>query len=617
MDILVILTLFTPFVGFLINGIFNKYIGKKAHWISVPALGISALGGLAILWQVINTGQIYENTFWTWIIADKLVVPFGYYIDNLAAIMVFVVTFVSFWIHLYSVGYMAEDRSYARYFAYLNFFVFAMLLLVMANNYVLMFVGWEGVGLASYLLIGFWFHKKSASDAANKAFIVNRIGDAGFLLGIFTLFALFGTLNYSEIFTANLTVDKGILGLALIFLFIGATGKSAQFPLYVWLPDAMEGPTPVSALIHAATMVTAGVYMVARSAPLYVQVPEVGYIVALTGAFTAVFAATMALVNNDIKRIIAYSTISQIGYMMVGVGLGAYWAGIFHLYTHAFFKALLFLGAGAVMHAMHDVLDINRMGGLKDKLPHTFWTFLIGSLALSGIVPFAGFWSKDAIIHYSELSGYQEIFYLTLLGVLLTAFYTFRLVFRVFFGEPRDKELYEKAHEAPPVMLIPMWVLAFFAVVAGFVSGWFQHFLESQLPHAHFEHAAGGITLPIITQALAILGILIAYFMYVKPAVPASLGENPFIKALYRLFYARWGIISDWYEIVLMGWLRSFLRWSYAFIEQLFIDGTVVGTGSLTAATGNLVRKLQDGKFSTYAILMTAGFVLILYLLIL
>ena len=617
MDILVILTLFTPFVGFLINGIFNKYIGKKAHWIAVPALGISALGGLAILWQVINTGQIYENTFWTWIIADKLVVPFGYYIDNLAAIMVFVVTFVSFWIHLYSVGYMAEDRSYARYFAYLNFFVFAMLLLVMANNYVLMFVGWEGVGLASYLLIGFWFHKKSASDAANKAFIVNRIGDAGFLLGIFTLFALFGTLNYSEIFTANLTVDKGILGLALIFLFIGATGKSAQFPLYVWLPDAMEGPTPVSALIHAATMVTAGVYMVARSAPLYVQVPEVGYIVALTGAFTAVFAATMALVNNDIKRIIAYSTISQIGYMMVGVGLGAYWAGIFHLYTHAFFKALLFLGAGAVMHAMHDVLDINRMGGLKDKLPHTFWTFLIGSLALSGIVPFAGFWSKDAIIHYSELSGYQEIFYLTLLGVLLTAFYTFRLVFRVFFGEPRDKELYEKAHEAPPVMLIPMWVLAFFAVVAGFVSGWFQHFLESQLPHAHFPHEAGGILLPVITQSLALLGILIAYFMYVKPAVPASLGENPFIKALYRLFYARWGIISDWYEIVLMGWLRSFLRWSYAFIEQLFIDGTVVGTGSLTAATGNLVRKLQDGKFSTYAILMTAGFVLILYLLIL
>ncbi len=617
MDILVILTLFAPFVGFLINGIFNKYTGKKAHWIAVPALGISALGGLAILWQVISTGQVSENTFWTWIIADKLVVPFGYYIDNLAAIMVFVVTFVSFWIHLYSVGYMAEDRSYARYFAYLNFFVFAMLLLVMANNYVLMFVGWEGVGLASYLLIGFWFHKKSASDAANKAFIVNRIGDAGFLLGIFTLFALFGTLNYSEIFTANLTVDKGILGLALIFLFIGATGKSAQFPLYVWLPDAMEGPTPVSALIHAATMVTAGVYMVARSAPLYVQVPEVGYIVALTGAFTAVFAATMALVNNDIKRIIAYSTISQIGYMMVGVGLGAYWAGIFHLYTHAFFKALLFLGAGAVMHAMHDVLDINRMGGLKDKLPHTFWTFLIGSLALSGIVPFAGFWSKDAIIHYSELSGYPEIFYLTLLGVLLTAFYTFRLVFRVFFGEPRDKELYEKAHEAPPVMLVPMWVLAFFAVVAGFVSGWFQHFLESQLPHAHFEHVAGGITLPIITQALAILGILIAYFMYVKPAVPASIGENPIIRGIYKILYYRWGIISDWYEMVLMGWLRSFLRWSYAFIEQLFIDGTVVGTGSLTAATGNLVRKLQDGKFSTYAILMTAGFVLILYLLIL
>ncbi len=617
MDALVLLTLFVPFVGFLINGIFNRYIGKKAHWIAVPALGISALGGLAILWQVAGSGQVFENTFWTWIIADKLHVPFGYYIDNLAAIMVFVVTFVSFWIHLYSVGYMAEDRSYARYFAYLNFFVFAMLLLVMANNYVLMFVGWEGVGLASYLLIGFWFHKKSASDAANKAFIVNRIGDAGFLLGIFTLFALFGTLNYTDIFGSNLAVNKGLLSLALIFLFIGATGKSAQFPLYVWLPDAMEGPTPVSALIHAATMVTAGVYMVARSAPLFVQVPEAGYIVALTGAFTAVFAATMALVNNDIKRIIAYSTISQIGYMMVGVGLGAYWAGIFHLYTHAFFKALLFLGAGSVMHAMHDVLDINRMGGLKEKLPHTFWTFLIGSLALAGIFPFAGFWSKDAIIHYSELSGYSIIFYLTLTGVLLTAFYTFRLVFRVFFGEPRDRELYEKAHESPPVMLIPMWVLAFFAVVAGFVSGWFQHFLEAQLPHAHFEHTQAGITLPIITNGLALIGILIAYFMYVKPAVPSSLGENPIVKGIYKILYYRWGIISDWYEVVLMGWLRSLAAGVYRFFEDLFIDGTVVGSAGLTAATGNIVRKLQDGKYSTYALLMTAGFILILYLLVL
>jgi NADH-quinone oxidoreductase subunit L len=509
---------------------------------------------------------------------------------------------------------MRKDESYSRYFAYLNFFVFSMLLLVLANNYVLMFVGWEGVGLASYLLIGFWFKKQSATDAGNKAFIVNRIGDAGFLLGIFVIFSFFGSVVYSEVFKNTNLINKEILTLIGILLFIGAIGKSAQFPLYTWLPDAMEGPTPVSALIHAATMVTAGVYMVARSSPIYILSPDASFIVAFVGAFSAVLAASMALVNNDIKRIIAYSTISQIGYMFVGVGLGAYWAGIFHLWTHAFFKALLFLGAGSVMHALNDNLDIRLMGGLYKKMKITWITFLIGSLALCGIFPFAGFFSKDKIIEYAYFSN-GVIFYLVIFGVVLTAFYTFRLFFLVFHTKPRDEKLYEHAHESNYIMTIPMIVLALFSIIGGWIYSYFESAL-SYLPHIKFDkHSALNISL--ISQILAIFGIMLAFFMYQKPIIPKSLGDNFIIKGFYKILYARWGILSDWYELFILRFLRWFSGAIYRFFDLSIIDGIVRLFAYISALIGSGIRGLQDGKFSTYIVLIILIFTFILYLMIL
>ncbi|MEO0152055.1 MAG: NADH-quinone oxidoreductase subunit L [candidate division WOR-3 bacterium] len=614
MDTLIILILFAPLLGFLINGIFGKFVFKYAGWIATFMLFISATCSIFLLTYTLNNNVVYEKIFYSWMIVDKLKVDFGVLIDNLSAIMTFVVSFVSFWIHFYSVEYMRKDESYARYFAYLNFFVFAMLLLVLANNYVLMFVGWEGVGLASYLLIGFWFKKQSATDAGNKAFIVNRIGDAGFLLGIFTIFAFFQSVNYLEVFKNAHLIDKSILFLIGILLFIGATGKSAQFPLYTWLPDAMEGPTPVSALIHAATMVTAGVYMVARSSPIYILSPEASFIVAFIGAFSAILAATMALVNNDIKRIIAYSTISQIGYMFVGVGVGAYWAGIFHLYTHAFFKALLFLGAGSVMHALKDNLDIRLMGGLSRKMKITWLTFLIGSLALSGIFPFAGFFSKDKIIEYAYLSN-EVIFYLVLFGVFLTSFYIFRLFFLVFHTKPRDEKLYEHAHESNWIMTVPMIVLAFLSIVSGFAYASFENSLK-YLPHVLFDKHPH-IPIPIITQALAVFGIILAYLMYEKQIIPKAIGEFLPIKLIYKILYARWGILSDWYELFILRFLRWFSDIIYKFFDISIIDGIVRLFAFLSLAIGNGFRLLQDGKFSTYAILIILIFTFILYLLIL
>ncbi len=615
MDALILITLFAPFFGFLINGLFGKYVFKYSGWIATLMLLISAISSIIILFNTLNSHSSYEKVFYTWMLVDRFRVDFGVLIDNLSAIMAFVVTFVSFWIHFYSVEYMWKDESYARYFAYLNFFVFAMLLLVLANNYVLMFVGWEGVGLASYLLIGFWFKKQSATDAGNKAFIVNRIGDASFLLGIFTIFTYFNSVNYSEVFASTHLIDKNVLFLIAILLFIGATGKSAQFPLYTWLPDAMEGPTPVSALIHAATMVTAGVYMVARSSPIYVLSPDASFIVAFVGAFSAVLAASMALVNNDIKRIIAYSTISQIGYMFVGVGLGAYWAGIFHLYTHAFFKALLFLGAGSIMHAMNDNLDIRLMGGLYKKMKITWITFLIGSLALCGIFPFAGFFSKDKIIEYAYLSNYQIVYYLVLFGVFLTAFYTFRLFFLVFHTKPRDEKLYEHAHESNWIMTFPMIVLAFFSVVGGFIYSSFESAL-SYLPHVKFnEHLS--FPLPLITNLLALFGILLAFFMYEKPIVPQFIASFFLVRIIYRILYARWGILSDWYELFILGFLRWLSNVIYKAFDISIIDGIVRFLALLSAFVGNIFRLLQDGKFSTYAILIILFFTFILYLLIL
>ncbi|MGC8827843.1 MAG: NADH-quinone oxidoreductase subunit L, partial [Anaerolineae bacterium] len=426
------LMLLFPLLGVLINAFFGRRIGKRAvSWAACSVIGLSFLVALGVLVGIAGSTGV-EQPLFTWISAGSFRVEFSLLLDPLSALMAVVVTGVSFLIHIYSIGYMAEDPRYARYFTYLNLFVFAMLILVLANNYLMMYVGWEGVGLCSYLLIGFWFERKSAADAGKKAFIVNRVGDVGFALGIMLVFALFGTLQFSEVFRRA----PGVLGPAAVtaitlLLFMGATGKSAQIPLYIWLPDAMEGPTPVSALIHAATMVTAGVYMVARNHVLFDMAPTTMAVVASIGAATAFFAATMALVEKDLKRILAYSTISQLGYMFLAVGVGAYAAGMFHLTTHAFFKALLFLAAGSVMHAMAGEINIQKLGGLREKLPRTYAVFAVGAAALAGVPLFSGFFSKDEILWRAFLHS-PALWLVGLVTAFLTAVYIFRALFVTF-----------------------------------------------------------------------------------------------------------------------------------------------------------------------------------------
>jgi len=467
---------FVPALSTLVLVLFGRKLPKKVvSWQACLSVFISFIIALISFFSLLKTPPesypIVKNLF-TWISAGSFRANLSFQFDPLSAVMALVVTGVGFLIHVYSVGYMAHDKGYTRYFTYLNLFTFSMLILVLASNMILMFVGWEGVGLCSYLLIGFWFEKHSAASAGKKAFIVNRIGDAGFILGILFIFLAVGS---SEFTAVNQAITGGLIGpgaatLMAILLFIGATGKSAQLPLYIWLPDAMEGPTPVSALIHAATMVTAGVYMVARMNLLFTFSGTAGNIVALVGALTAIFAATMALTQNDIKRVLAYSTISQLGYMFIGCGVGAYAAGIFHLYTHAFFKSLLFLAAGSVMHALSGELDMRKMGGLRKYLPWTYPTFLIGAIAIAGVPFLSGFFSKDAILTQAYAQGQYFVWALGLMGAILTAFYMFRLIFLTFHGKERlEPEAKKHLHESPKVMTIPLAILAFFSIVAGYI----------------------------------------------------------------------------------------------------------------------------------------------------
>ena len=490
-----------PFAGAAANAIAGPRAPKGVTTaIGLGAPGVSLLIALALLGEFASGGrQVVEQTLYAWT-AGPIHLDVAFLLDPLSAVMMFVVTFVGFWIHVYSVGYMAHEEGYQRYFVYLNLFMGAMLLLVLGNNFLVMFVGWEGVGLCSYLLIGFYYQQNWPADAGMKAFVVNRIGDFGFLVGLFALFAVFGTLNFREIFgrvaahpelaTGPYALGLSLAGFVALCLFIGAMGKSAQIPLYVWLPDAMAGPTPVSALIHAATMVTAGVYMVARANVLYQLAGGVSLFVAVVGAVTAIFAATIGLAQNDIKKVLAYSTVSQLGYMFLAAGLGAYSAAIFHLFTHAFFKALLFLGSGSVIHAMGGEQDMTKMGGLKAKLPATYRTFLVGTVALAGIPPLAGFFSKDAILGAAAEHGQWVLWTIGWVTAGLTALYMFRAVFMTFYGTFRGTE--EQAHhlhESPAVMTVPLWVLAFGAVFAGFLgvpallggADRFHHFLAPVL----------------------------------------------------------------------------------------------------------------------------------------
>ncbi|MGD0630406.1 MAG: NADH-quinone oxidoreductase subunit L, partial [Terracidiphilus sp.] len=560
-----------------------------------------------------GTEAPYVETLGTWINVGSLHIDFSFVLDQLSLVMLLVITGVGFLIHIYSVGYMAHDKGYARYFSYLNLFLFFMTTLVLAGNALLMFVGWEGVGLASYLLIGFWFTKPSAAAAGKKAFIVNRIGDVGFLIGMFLLLAKFSTLTFSEIadkLTANPGWTGGVLTATALCLLFGATGKSAQLPLYIWLPDAMEGPTPVSALIHAATMVTAGVYMIARTHVLFDHAPFALSTVAIIGAATALFAATMALVQTDIKRVLAYSTISQLGYMFLGCGVAAYSAAIFHLMTHAFFKALLFLAAGSVIHAIGDEQDMRKMGGLRKKLPITFWAMTMGVIAIAGIPPWAGFFSKDAILYSAYMYGSigKALWFVGLVTAALTSFYMFRLWYLTFFGESRSPDAHP--HESPWSMLGPLILLALLSTVGGFVAqgGRFYMFLAPAIG-ARPEAAAGdrleGI-LSIFAIAAAALGWFVAYRFYRQnPERPAELAAA--LPAGYKLLTNKY-YVDEFYGATvvkpLLAFSTYFLGWV---VDTAILGGLAWLLGGIATFCGALLQRWQSGNIRSYAAWLAAG----------
>ena len=616
-----VLILLFPLAGFLFNILIGRFVSTKfVSWVG----NLSVFGSLVFSLFAISDvfqGKTIEYNFYTWILSDDLKVSFGYLIDQLTAIMLFVVCFVGWLIHIYSVGYMHGDPGYPRYFAYLNLFVFSMLLLVMGNNLVMLYFGWEAVGLCSYFLIAFWYQKKSASDAGKKAFIVNRIGDFGFAIGIFLLFISVYTLNYTDVFQKIPELqDKtlNILGwhidlitLIALLLFCGAIGKSAQIPLYVWLPDAMEGPTPVSALIHAATMVTAGVFMVSRLSPLYNLSETALAVVAITGAVTAFYSATIGLVQRDMKRIIAYSTISQIGYMFAASGVVAYGAGVFHLYTHAFFKALLFLGAGSVMHAMAGELDIYKMGGLRKKMPITYITFLIAALTIAGIPGLSGFFSKDEILWYAFASAkpYGKFVWILLtITAALTAFYTFRIVFVAFHGKFRGtEEEFKHVHESPPIMTIPLIILAVGSVFVGYFS--VPHFLEPLLGEPKLAVSLQQEKIVMAVSIIAgLVGIATAWYMYIlRPTVPENLTNTfkGFYKVLWNKYY-----VDELYSFL---FVRPILWFADKFIEKItdikIIEGIVNGIPALIYKIGSLIRPVQTGQLQQYAIFMILGII--------
>ncbi len=618
---LIVVLLVAPLVGFLINGLFGKWLKgseKLSGWIGTLVVLVSLVCSIIVFASLHGGAAPFDETLYEWITGEGFAFNIGFHVDALTAVMLLVITGVGFLIHVYSIGYMHGDEGYTRYFAYLNLFVFAMLILVLGNNYLMMFVGWEGVGLCSYLLIGFWYDKQSATDAGKKAFIVNRIGDFGFLLGMFTLFAAFGTLDFGTMFDAaeadnfQKVFGASTLVIATLLLFVGAIGKSAQIPLYVWLPDAMEGPTPVSALIHAATMVTAGVYMIARSAVLY-EIAHTGQVVAWIGVLTAFFAATIALTQNDIKRILAYSTVSQLGYMFVGVGVGAYASGVFHLVTHAFFKGLMFLTAGSVMHAMANELDMRKMGGLKSKMPITHLTFLVGALAIAGFPFLSGFWSKDEILH-SAWGSNPLIYGIGLVTAFLTAFYMFRLIFVTFYGESRvEPEVASHLHESPPVMWVPLAILAIPSALIGLLLGWggheswFHEFTKNVFPEAHHDASGNVLVFMAISSVVGLAGIAFAWRRYSKRA-PSDEPTGTFHGLLANKYY-----VDEVYNALIVQPVKNgshFLLWKL--VDNGVIDGIVNGVAALIRFIGGLLRRLQTGLVQAYIISMVLGIVLFL-----
>ncbi|MER3447158.1 MAG: NADH-quinone oxidoreductase subunit L [Candidatus Dadabacteria bacterium] len=650
--------IFFPLIGALINGLvfgsglWRKVLGGNEHTergiVSVLGCGVILISAIisSIMFLKLRAldpaqRQIIEELF-VWIPSGDFTARFEFLFDPLSSVMALVVTWVSFFIHIYSIGYMHGDPGYSRYFTYLNMFVFFMLVLVLGNNFPLMFVGWEGVGLASYLLIGFWYDDPAKATAGRKAFIINRIGDFGFILGIFLIFFIFGSVNYQEVFkkvldAGSMSTVPGVAVTAVaLLLFVGAVGKSAQFPLYVWLPDAMAGPTPVSALIHAATMVTAGIYMIARCNVFYSESSTAEMVVVSVATFTAFLAATIALTQNDIKKVLAYSTVSQLGYMFMGVGAGAYAAGMFHLVTHAFFKALLFLGSGSVIHALGSEQDIRKMGGLRRFLPITSYTFLAGTLAISGVPLFSGFFSKDSILSALYERGYIVHWIIGLITAVLTALYMMRLYILTFEGETRmGEETKHHIHESPPAMTIPLLILAVLSVIGGYIglpefmgkifgipSGVFQGFLAPSIfvkEMGRISHyIIGDWALVGLSTAAAFLGIGIAVYIYVvRPSLPEEIAKNPFISPLYIGSYGKW-FVDEIYDVV---FVRTFTYLSrnilWAVFDVMIIDGIVNGVADIAKGAAGIVRAAQAGILRFYAAIMAIGALAILIYIVL
>ena len=605
--------LFAPIVGSLFAALFG--MSKKniiAGIVPTALLFVSFLASLKLLIYILGGGAPIQVELMTWMATGDLYVPYGFIVDHVSVTMMMVVTTVSTVVHLYSIGYMDHDKGFNRFFSYLSAFVFSMMVLVMSDNFLGLFIGWEGVGVCSWLLIGFWYHKESATWAANEAFIMNRIADLAMLIGIFLVFWNTGSIQYNEAFAAMPALDPSILTAMGVFLFIGAMGKSAQFPLHTWLADAMEGPTPVSALIHAATMVTAGVYLIVRANPLYDLIPDVGVFIASLGAFVAMFAATMALVNRDMKRIIAYSTLSQLGYMFVAAGLGAYWVALFHLMAHAFFKALLFLGAGNVMHAMHDELDPFKMGNLKTSMKWTWILMTLASVALAGIYPLAGFFSKDLILEVAFIEHHYILYTVLLLTAGLTAFYSFRLVALIFHGDDRHTENGVHPHEAYSFMLWGMLPLAILAVIAGMVFKTPYYEMVTQILPAIEYHVHSATTywiMTIGTQLFVIAAIVYAYKKYAKAVKVDKKVESGL---LYQLLYNQY-FIPQFYEEYFTKMYRqlSDMMWK---IDMKVVDASVDGVANIFYNTGKKTHTMQDGNLSTMLRWMVIGTVVLLAL---
>ncbi len=637
--------LLLPLLGSAINGLLGaKWPNKVVNTVALGATGLSFACALEAVREFFANGQaLVHKEYFDWIVIPDLVhggslfrAGFDLQMDQLTVVMLMVVTGVGFLIHIYSTGYMAHESGYYRFFSYLNLFMFFMLILILAANYVLLFVGWEGVGLASYLLIGFYFLRNSAANAGKKAFIVNRIGDFGFMLGMFLLFRTFKTLDFATLFARVSQLNWphepwgyfGTFTVACLLLFMGACGKSAQLPLYVWLPDAMEGPTPVSALIHAATMVTAGVYVVARSNILFLHSTTAMTVVAVVGCATAFFAATIGLVQTDIKKVLAYSTVSQLGYMFLGCGVGAFSAGIFHLMTHAFFKALLFLSAGSVIHAMGGEQDMMKMGGLRTKIKWTFATMLTATIAIAGIPPFAGFFSKDAILlgAYINPNGGHVLYGLGLFTALMTSFYMFRLVFLTFFGKERYDEHHVHVHESPWSMLGPLVILALLSIVGGWLAApqlfggvdSFRAFLNPVIGQLEIPEVIDGVAehsmewlLVGVAVFSALLGLVVAYWLYLKqPGKPASIAKS--LGGVYTTLLHKY-YVDELYAAVIVGpllWISRNVLWKVVDVE--IIDGAVNGLAHGASAVGDASRHTQSGNTRSYAVWVVVGAILVI-----